>query len=270
MKKIGFLGAGNMAFAMVGALFARKEAVEVMLYDISPERLAFVRESFPQVSLASAPGELAANCSMVVLSVKPQVMPEVLKALKPAVDREDLAGNPLFLSIAAGLPLRFFYEALPGARIVRVMPNAPALVGEAASAYTLGRGVSPEDEELVKLLLNASGTAEKVEESLMDAVTGLSGSGPAFFARIAEAFIEAGVSLGLEAGVSRSLVLQTMRGTASLLVEKGLTTEELVRMVSSPNGTTVAGREILESSNYKKILGATVRRAAERSKELAR
>ena len=141
-------------------------------------------------------------------------------------------------------------------------------MGEAASAYTLGEGASPEDEELTKLLLKPLGRAVKVEEHLMDAVTGLSGSGPAFFARIAEAFIEAGVNLGLDFPISRSLVLQTMRGTASLLEEKGWTPEELVHLVSSPNGTTVAGREILESSDYKNILCSTVKRAAERSKEL--
>lgn len=271
MKKIGFLGAGNMAFAMAGAVLAGKDGAEVMVYDISPERVLRIQESFSGIEAAASPAELVKNCDMVVLAVKPQVMPAVLgelKALPEGYGGPD--GGPLYLSIAAGLPLSFFYHALPGARIVRVMPNTPALVGEAASGYTLGEGVSAEDERLVKLLLEASGEAEEVEESLMDAVTGLSGSGPAFFARVAEAFIEAGVELGLSPRVSRTLVLQTMKGTASLLKERDLEPEELIRMVSSPNGTTVAGREVLESSHMKEILGATVKRAAERSKELGR
>ena len=159
---------------------------------------------------------------------------------------------------------------MPSARIVRVMPNTPCLVGEMAAGYAAAGNVTAEDLELAERILKAAGVAVAVEEKQMDAVTGVSGSGPAYFARIAEAFIDAGIEAGLSAELARELALQTMKGTASLLQQKNMSPNELVNMVSSPNGTTVAGREVLESSDYKEIIKKTVVKTIERSRELGK
>jgi pyrroline-5-carboxylate reductase len=139
-----------------------------------------------------------------------------------------------------------------------------------AAGYAFGAGIRPEDREAVEQLLGAAGYAAEVEERLLDAVTGLSGSGPAFVARLIEAFIEAGKRLGLKPEVTRNLALQTFYGTAKLLADTGMEPQQLVEMVSSPKGTTVAGRQILEASAYAEVIGETIRAATERSRELGR
>ena len=259
-----------MAYAMAGALFSSDKGEGVNVYDVSTERIAAVKELLPRVQACGSVDELVSAADVVVLAVKPQVMPAVMADLACLPDGLTGPRGPLFISIAAGLPLSFFRTHLPAARVVRVMPNTPALVGQAASAYTPGPGVGEQDLTLVRRLLESAGRAVQVEEPLLDAVTGLSGSGPAFFARIAEAFIEAGISQGLKPEAARILTLQTMKGTAELMERQNLEPEELVRMVSSPGGTTVAGREVLEASELKNILAATVQRAVERSKELGK
>jgi pyrroline-5-carboxylate reductase len=150
------------------------------------------------------------------------------------------------------------------------MPNTPCLVGAMAAGYAFGSRIRPEDRELVKQLLGAAGYAAEVEEQLLDGVTGLSGSGPAFVARLIQAFIEAGKHLGLAPEVARNLSLQTFFGTAKLLTDTGMEPQKLVEMVSSPKGTTVAGREVLEASDYAEVIGKTIRAATERSRELGR
>ena len=159
---------------------------------------------------------------------------------------------------------------MPRARVVRVMPNTPCLVGEMAAGYAFGARVSETDRGLVRGFLGAAGTAVAVEEGLLDAVTGVSGSGPAFVARLMEAFIEAGKRLGLSAEAARELTLQTFRGTAALLQSTGMETQALVDMVSSPKGTTVAGRAVLEPSDVGEVIFRTVEAAARRAAELAR
>jgi pyrroline-5-carboxylate reductase len=139
-----------------------------------------------------------------------------------------------------------------------------------AAGYAFGSRIQPQDRDVVKQLLEAAGYAAEVEEELLDAVTGLSGSGPAFVARLIEAFIEAGRGLGLEAEVARDLSLQTFLGTAKLLGETGMEPQTLVDMVSSPKGTTVAGRQVLDTSDYARVIEKTIQAATERSKELGR
>jgi pyrroline-5-carboxylate reductase len=158
---------------------------------------------------------------------------------------------------------------MPRARVVRVAPNTPCLVAEMAAGYAYGRGVGEADKELVGRFLGAAGRAVEVEEHLLDAVIGLSSSGPAFVARLMEAFIAAGTGLGLPAGAARELTLQTFRGTARLLQDTGMGFQELVDMVSSPKGTTIAGRAVLEASDLSGVLRGTIEAAARRAGELA-
>ncbi|MBI9101189.1 MAG: pyrroline-5-carboxylate reductase [Spirochaetales bacterium] len=260
MKRTGFIGAGNMAFAIAGAISDNDESAVIVPYDIDKERLSLFEKKLSHVELGTDPLQVVNSCDVTFLAVKPQVMAEVIAPLK------DTSG--LIVSIAAGIPISFFEKAMPKARVVRVMPNTPSLVSEMAAGYTPGQFATKKDMALVRSLLETAGKVVKVREELMDGVTGLSGSGPAFFAIIAEAFMEAGTDLGLNPEFARVLTLQTMKGTAMLMEEKDMLPRELVNMVSSPNGTTVAGREIMESSDIKKIIKDTVKRAAERSREL--
>jgi len=262
MFRIGFLGAGNMAFALAGAVSEKIDDVVIIPYDIDGGRLELFKSSFRNVEPAGSAALLSEDCDVIFLSVKPQMMAEAISSIKKF--------SGLAISIAAGLKLSFFEEALPEARVIRVMPNTPCLVGEMAAGYSAGCRVTSDDLSLAKKLLEAAGRAVLVEEELIDAVTGVSGSGPAYFARIAEAFIDAGIGAGLQPELSRELALQTMKGTAALLLEKELSPDELVTMVSSPNGTTVAGRSILEASSYREIISETVVKTIQRSKELGK
>jgi pyrroline-5-carboxylate reductase len=209
--------------------------------------------------------ELVAGSEIVVLAVKPQSLPEVLREIRPNVARRHL-----FVSIAAGFPLRRLEEELgPTARVVRVMPNTPALCGRGMSVLVRGRRASGADERAVLRMFRAVGDAVAVrDESLLDPVTGLSGSGPAYVYRFAEALIAAGVAQGLEAVLSGRLVFQTLEGACAMLRETGKSPEELRQMVSSPGGTTLAGLAVLEEGRFFDTVIGAVGRATARSREL--
>jgi pyrroline-5-carboxylate reductase len=261
MKSIGFIGAGNMGFALAKAAAARFPGVEIQVIDTKAERIELFRRELANVRAGASAAGVAAAAQLTVLAVKPQDFAVVLA---------ELADSPgLLVSIAAGVTLARMEQALPRARLVRVAPNTPCLVGEMAAGYAFGSRVIPVDKELVRAFLAAAGKAVEVEERLLDAVTGVSGSGPAFVARLMEAFMEAGRRLGLSAEASRELTLQTFRGTASLLQQTGMGTQALVDMVSSPKGTTIAGRAVLEPSDVGEVIYRTVAAATRRAGELA-
>jgi pyrroline-5-carboxylate reductase len=261
MKSIGFIGAGNMGFALAKAAAARFPGVEIQVIDTKAERVELFRRKLANVRAGATAAEVAAAAQLTVLAVKPQDF---------AVLLAELAGSPdLLVSIAAGVTLPCLEQAMPRARLVRVAPNTPCLVAEMAAGYAFGARVSEADKALVQEFLNAAGQAVEVEGRLLDAVIGLSSSGPAFVARLMEAFIAAGTSLGLPAGVARELTLQTFRGTAGLLQQTGMDIQELVDMVSSPKGTTLAGRAVLEPSDLKEVILRTIEAAARRAGELA-
>ncbi len=257
---IGFCGAGNMALALARAISRALSGVTVTAYDVDEERLAAFASTLERFAPAASNREVTEKSDATFLAVKPQVIDAVLGEIGDATG--------LVISIAAGIPLRRLEAALPGARLVRVMPNTPCLVGAMAAGYALGGRVTKNDAELVSQLLSSAGEAILLDEAQLDAVTGLSGSGPAFVARLVEAFTEGGVKAGLDRETARRLTLATFAGTARLLDQTGMSSEELVTMVSSPGGTTVAGRSILENSDVKQIIAGTIERAAERSREL--
>ena len=251
-----------MGFALAKAVCSRFPDVTIHVCDVRSERVALFERDMPRVRPHANAAEVAEAAEVVFLAVKPQDIQTVLEAIRDT-DR-------LVISIAAGVPIGRLEGTLTRARVVRVMPNTPCLVGAMAAGYAFGAKIKPQDREVVKQLLGAAGYAAEVEEELLDAVTGLSGSGPAFVARLIEAFIEAGRGLGLEAEVARDLSLQTFLGTAKLLAETGMEPQTLVDMVSSPKGTTVAGRQVLEASDYRGMIEKTIQAATERSKELGR
>lgn len=262
MQQIHFAGAGNMAYALASAFSRGTEAVRIGISDPDVSRQALFRRDFPSVRLYDSLPQLAAEADYLFIAVKPQVVPEVLPALS--------AVSCPVVSIAAGIPLSLLKKSLPNAPLVRVMPNTPCLVGEMAAACAFDSGVSEAQRQSVLALLSLAGTVISVDEEQMDAVTGLSGSGPAFVARFIEAFAQTGAELGLSYDDALALSLATFSGTAHLLQKKQLSPEALVQMVSSPNGTTVAGRAFLESSDFAAVIHRTIEAAAQRSRELGR
>lgn len=261
MNRIAFIGGGNMAYALAGSFFRGDSSVRISVCDPDEKRGRLFRETLGEnVTLFEDFNMMAENADLLILAVKPQVLPEVAEKLR--------VGNCTVLSIAAGISLTALEKFFPGVPLVRLMPNTPCLVGEMAGGVVFSPSVTENQKNEIMRLLSMAGSVVEVEESLMDGVTGLSGSGPAFVARLIEAFIKAGVRTGLSEEQSRFLTLATFSGTAKLLAEKKMTPEELVIMVSSPKGTTVAGREKLEASDYAEIISETVIAAAERSREL--
>ena len=262
VRSIGFVGGGNMGFALAKTINERFPGVNINVFDINGDRLALFEQELPDVRTVNGPRELAEASEVLFLSVKPQDIQPVLEAIWDT--------ERLLISIAAGVPIKRIEGVCSRARVVRVMPNTPCLVGAMAAGYAFGSRIQPSDRELVRQLLSAAGYAAEVEEQLLDAVTGLSGSGPAFVARLIEAFIETGKGLGLEPEVARNLSIQTFLGTAKLLADTGMDPQKLVDLVSSPKGTSVAGRQVLEFSDLAGVIGATIRAATQRSRELGR
>lgn len=265
---LGLLGAGQMAEALLrGVLKAKLLPPErVVACDVSVAR----RELFARelgVRAVESARVVTQAADLLVLCVKPQQADAVLGEIAPAfrADRQVLA------SIAAGVPTARIEKLLPaGARVVRVMPNTPMLVGLGASGLCAGRHAREEDLARVEALLGAASLVLRVEEPLLDAVTGLSGSGPAYLFYLVEAMAEAGEAEGLARAQALKLAARTCLGAARMLEETGLPPEELRKRVTSPNGTTQAAVTLLDKDEVKKKLVAAVRRAAERSRELGR
>ena len=254
------MGAGNMAQALAEAMAVAEPDAAIIASDVDRERLVRFGTRLPRFEDAPDNTAVASVAEIVFLCVKPQFAPDVFP---------DLVGTTkLVVSIVAGITIRTLQSNLPDARIIRVMPNTPCLVGEMAAGYALGETATEADAALVHRLLSSAGVAIQMDEAKLDAVTGLSGSGPAFVARLIESFIDAGVAEGLDADAARALTLATFSGTANLLARNGLSPDELVAMVSSKGGTTVAGRGVLEGSDVGEVIARTVKAAADRSREL--
>ncbi len=263
--RIGFLGAGKMASALArGWLRAGLITREHLLASdpFAPIRAAFSAET--EVHCVAENCEVVAASEVLILAVKPQVMPALLVEIAPA-----LQARHLLISIAAGISLRQLREGTtPTARIIRVMPNTPCLVGASASGFTAAPTATADDVALVERLLNAVGKAYQVPESLLDAITGLSGSGPAFVAVIIEALADGGVRVGLPREVAQTLAAQTVLGTAKMILDAGIHPALLKEMVSSPGGTTIAGLHALERGGVRAALMDTVEAATRRAREL--
>lgn len=267
-RTLGLLGAGNMAEALArGVLKAGLlPASRVIASDVSPERRALFQKELG-VKAADNNDDVIRAADLLVLCVKPQVVDDVLAGLKPNFDTE----RHLLASIAAGVPTARMERGLPpGARTVRIMPNTPMLVGLGASCLCGGAHATTKDLDAVETLLQSCSTVLRVEEPMMDAVTGLSGSGPAYLFYLAEAMTEAGVAEGFTREQALKLAARTCLGAAQMLESTGLDPEELRRRVTSPNGTTQAAVETLDAAGVREKMVAAVRRAAERSRELGR
>jgi pyrroline-5-carboxylate reductase len=263
-SKIAFIGGGQMAEAMIGGLLSGQvcSAESIWATDPAPERRDRLKGQFG-ILVGPANREAVAWADVVVLAVKPQTLPIVLSELGPILTRV------LVISIVAGVTIRAIGEQIAGAmRVVRAMPNVPALVREGMTALSLGSGVSEDDSRLARTVFDVVGRVVLVEERLMDAVTGLSGSGPAYVFQAIEALADGGVMMGLPRQTAELLAAQTVLGAARLVLESGVHPAQLKDRVASPGGTTIAGLHQLQQGGFRATLMAAVEAATIRSKEL--
>lgn len=262
--KIGFIGGGNMAEAIIrGLLRGAFPAAGIVVSEPGAERRRLLQEQFG-VTLAADNLEVARGCGLVVLAVKPQIAAEVLSGIGAA-----FAGDKLLISILAGVATATIEDFFDGApRVVRAMPNTPALVGAGATALCPGRFAGVDDLLVARHLFEAVGSVQVVGEAQMDAVTGLSGSGPAYVFTIIEALADGGVQEGLPRDTALALAVQTVLGAARLVQESGEHPAVLRDKVCSPGGTTIAGLKALEEKGLRAALMEAVGSAARRSREL--
>ncbi len=264
-ERIGFIGAGNMACALLrGWLRAGTVTKEqVRISDVERARREACASAHG-VLAANSNAELCAWASVLVLAVKPQSMAAVLRECAPV-----LQPGTLVISVAAGVRTATIADALPaGTRVVRTMPNTPALVGAGATALCPGPGATEADLELSRALFDAVGRSVVVDEAHMDAVTGLSGSGPAYVMLVIEALADGGVNAGLSRETAQLLATQTVLGSAQLLLESGDHPAQWKDRVMSPAGTTAAGIAALEAGSLRATLARAVQHASQRAREL--
>ena len=268
MATIGFIGSGNMAEALIKGIIRAGVYLpqDILISDVLPDRLDMLVEKYG-VQRAQDNGALASTADTIILSVKPQMLATVLEEIKTNVGK-----NSLIVSIAAGKRIKTITDVLGDVPVVRVMPNTPALVGEGASAIYANKKAKARLTEVVKLF-SAVGRAVVVDdEDLIDAVTAVSGSGPAYYFLLMEEMIKAGIEMGLPADVAKDLVLQTAKGAAMLALEadkNGESPADLRRKVTSPKGTTEAAMEVFAKGDLAGLINAAVKRAQARSKELS-
>jgi pyrroline-5-carboxylate reductase len=268
VETIGFVGGGNMAEALIKGIITAKvcEPKNIFVSDILAERLEYLAKQYG-VHKANNNGELAAKVGILILSVKPQNMVEALESIKNAVKKETLV-----ISIAAGVKTANIAAVLGDIGIVRVMPNTPALIGEGASALFANEKAKPMLERAKSVFLVVGKAVVVDDEDLIDAVTAVSGSGPAYYFLLSEEIIKAAIELGLPAYVAKDLVLQTAKGAALLAVEADKNNEspaQLRRKVTSPGGTTEAALKVFAEGKFGELVAAAIKKARDRSRQLS-
>jgi pyrroline-5-carboxylate reductase len=264
-RRIGMLGAGNMAGALIRGLLASKsvKAEQIVASDIRADHLKELEGKYGIKTFADN-RQLAAWSNLVVLAVKPQVVDRVLDQMADA-----FAPDTLLVSIAAGVPIRSLEQRLPEqVRVVRAMPNTAAIALAGATGIAPGSRATPADIEVTSALFDAVGRSVVLDESLIDAVTGLSGSGPAYIMLVIEALADGGVKVGLHRDTALLLAAQTVYGSAKLQLETGEHPGRLKDMVTSPGGTAIAGLHTLESGGLRRTLIDAVESATKRAIEL--
>ena len=266
-QKVGFIGGGNMGEALIKGVLAANLVPPEAIYasDVRIERLRSLDQQYG-VQLTEDNAELVRQADIVILAVKPQIMAPVVRQIASAVTRKKL-----LISIAAGVSTATIRAALgKDARLIRVMPNTPALVLEGVTAIAKAEGLEPGDLDTAGEIFSAVGRVVTLDEDLMDAVTGLSGYGPAYVAIVVESLADGGVRMGLDRITAMTLATQTVLGAAKLMLETGMHPGALKDMVSSPGGTTIAGIAALEEGGLRHNLIRAVERATQRSRELGR
>lgn len=265
-KSIGIAGVGKMGEALVKGLLSRKVVPpsRILVSDAVASRAKEVAARY-EVAYVPTTAKLAERSDVLVLASKPKDMHGLVESIAGHVKKDALV-----ITLAAGVRTAFVEKALAGrGHVVRMMPNLACAVGEGATAFALGATATDHDALVVEEIMGSLGRATKVDEKHLDAVTGLSGSGPGFMAALAQAMIDGGVRSGLPKDVAFKLALQTMKGTAELLLHDGLDPEHLYAMVATPNGTTVAGWNVMQGRGVPQAISDGIVAASKRAQELA-
>ncbi|XP_059174369.1 pyrroline-5-carboxylate reductase 1, mitochondrial-like [Physella acuta] len=264
-KMVGFIGGGRMAQAMAKGFISSGlvRAKNILVSDNSQQMLSMVGEIGVNTTMSNK--EVVENSELIVIAVKPNIVAPILKEVAGVVSPD----KHLFVSIAAGVTIRSIEQNLPaGTRVVRVMPNTPALVQAGAAVMASGSSALPDDVILVQELLRTIGICEESPEYLLDAVTGVSGSGPAYAFAAIESLSDGGVKMGLPRELATKLAAQTLLGAAKMVLETGKHPGQLKDEVCSPAGTTIAAMHVLEKKGFRGILMDAVEAATLRAKEL--
>jgi len=265
-RVLGIIGCGKMAYAILKGILGRSSVDFAGIYvnDIDPERASLFSREFKTV--VAEQDELVSTCDIIIIAVKPHQVRQVLRSTESSWD-----AKRLLVSIAAGITTSTIEKEIGfNLPVIRVMPNTPCLIGEGVAAVAGGSHASPADVELVREMFSELGLAVVVEEKYMDAVTAISGSGPAFAFLVAEAMINAGVLVGLDSNLSRNLVLNTLRGSIGMLQQTGEHPAVLRDQVCSPGGTTIAGVKQLEETGIRNAFFQAIEKAFQRSIELGK
>lgn len=261
--RFGFIGVGNIAHAIVKGMLSADYIKPdcISLYDVSPEK---TQGLVPEADICASAAALTKSCKYVFLTVKPQIYPAVLEEIRSAVTAETC-----LVTVAAGRTIDWVKKQVGfDCKVIRVMPNTPLMVGCGASALVHVSPVTDAEFEMVKGCFSSCGVACTVEEKDMDTVTAVSGSSPAFIFRFAEDLIKTAVAHGLSRSDAQRLVSGTLLGSARMILESGRSVEELIRMVTSPNGTTEAGLKAMDESEFDRAVERAVEAAERRSIEL--
>ena len=264
--QFGVIGGGIMAEAIISRLLQQQiySPRTILVSEPQLQRREFWKEQY-QVEVTTDNNDVTSAQEVILLAIKPQVLDAVIQGLNLVSDQKN---SPLIISILAGVPLSRLESVFTNYSVVRVMPNTPATVGAGISAIAVGSRVSAVQLQKAQQIFSAVGQVVEVSEYLMDAVTGLSGSGPAYVALMIESLADGGVAAGLPRAIAQKLAIQTVLGTAKLLQESGLHPAEVKDRVSSPGGTTIAGVTALERGGFRLAVIEAVKAAYQRSTEL--
>lgn len=263
--KIGFIGAGNMGEAYISALSNE----EIYIYEVNADRREYMAKEYG-VKISEYVANLIENSDYIVLAIKPQFADEVLKDIKKAISVKKIdMKKKTFISIMAGKPIEYFEKALgEDVKLVRVMPNTPAQIKKGISGVCFNSNI--EEKENILKIIDSTGKSVIVEEKMIDVLTAISGSGPAFVFMLINSFAEGGVKLGMTKQMALELAIETFIGSAELIKQTGKHPEVLKDMVASPGGTTAAGLFKMEENGIRKAMIETVEATYNRAKELAK
>jgi len=262
--RIGFIGAGRMAEAIIRGLVSRRgiPKKDICISDKDQNRLKQISKKYKIKACSNK--EIVESSNVVILAIKPQSMGAVLTEIASVVSKDQL-----FISIAAGITVKSLEKYLEKVPVIRVMPNNPALIGEGITAVCRGSFAGEKDMKTAEKIFSFVGDTLRIDEKHMNAVTALSGSGPAFVYEIIDALVNGGVEAGLTKEIATDLALKTVTGSVKTLIKTKKTPQELKEMVTSPGGTTLAGLRVLEEINFKEALKRAVVKAKERAKEIS-
>lgn len=263
--KTGFIGAGNMGGALIKGLSGQTQRFELVVYDVNTQLTSEMSKHHP-IRLAQSVADLIRECQVIIAAVKPKIMKGVLEECAKAMD-----SSRLFITVAAGLPISFYLKNLGNdCKIVRTMPNTPALVGQGMTIVSYGENISPDEKQLVKDIFQCVGEVEELDEKLMNEVIALTGSSPAYVFMFIEAMADAAVQSGLPRALSYRLAAQAVMGSARMVLETGKHPAELKDMVCSPAGTTIEAVAALERKGFRDCVITAMRECTQRAREIGR